>query len=106
MSSVSPPTETLEQQVQRLLRVWRAETAHLSSSTRLKNHPAYQELIALGRPALSCLLRDLAQTLDGHLAPALSAITGVHPVPAEARGRIKQVAEAWLRWAKDNGVQE
>jgi hypothetical protein len=104
MNPISPLTETLEQQVQRLLRQWREETAHLSSSTRRKDHPAYQEIIGLGKAALPALLRDLEQTLDGHLAPALGAITAAHPVPAEARGRIKQVAEAWLRWAKENGV--
>ena len=57
--------ETLEQQVTRLLKQWREETAPLSSSSQIVGHPAYQELIALGRPALPYLLRDLETTHDG-----------------------------------------
>jgi hypothetical protein len=97
--------ETLEQQVTRLLNQWRQETAPLSSSSKIIGHPAYQELIALGRPALPFLLRDLEATRDGRLSKALAAITGCHPVPPEDRGRIKQVAKAWLRWATENGQQ-
>jgi hypothetical protein len=62
-------------------------------------------LIALGLAALPFLFRDLEQTKDGHLAKALTAITGVQPVPIEERGRIRQIAETWLRWARENGYQ-
>jgi len=94
---------TLEQQFLRLLACWRDETAHFSSSTRSTNHPAYQQIIALGRPALPLLFRELEQSQDGHLSKALTAITGAHPVPAEDRGKIKKVAAAWLTWARENG---
>jgi len=96
--------EAIEKQVLRLLELWRAETAYLSDSTRRNSHPAYQEIIALGTVALPALFRDLEQTLDGHLAKALTTITAAHPVPAEDRGKIQLVAEAWLRWAREHGV--
>jgi hypothetical protein len=102
--TVSDASETLEQRITRLLARWREETAPLSSSTRRHAHPAYQEIIALGAEALPFLLRDLERTRDGHLSKALAAITGAHPVPAEARGRIAEVAEAWLRWAREQGL--
>jgi hypothetical protein len=95
--------ETLDQRVERLLATWRAETAHYSSSSRMTGHPAYQEIIALGRQALPSLFRDLEHTGDGHLAKALTAITGAQPVPAEDAGYGQRVAEAWLRWARENG---
>jgi hypothetical protein len=105
----SPPTtpaaESVEQRVARLLATWRAETAHLSSSTRITGHPAYQEIISIGEPALPSLLRDLEQTQDGHLSKALTAITGAHPVPAEDRGKVRAIAEAWLRWARESGLR-
>ena len=101
----TPAAETIEQRVVRLLGRWRAETAYQSSSTQISGHPAYQELIALGTAALPFLFRDLEQTGDGHLSKALTAITGAHPVPAEDRGKIRNVAEAWLRWARENGHQ-
>ncbi len=96
---------SVDVQVAHLLERWRAETAHLSSSTKRNAHPAYQAIIAIGTAALPCLLRDLERTLDGHLSKALGAITGAHPVPAESRGRVKEVAAAWLNWARENGVQ-
>ncbi len=95
--------ETLEQHVQRLLDSWRAETALLSSSSRIVEHPAYQQLIALGPAALPFLFRDLEQTQDGHLSKVLTAITGAHPIPSEERGQTRQIASTWLRWAHENG---
>jgi hypothetical protein len=97
--------ETVEQRVVRLLARWREETAYLSSSTAIIGHAAYQELIAIGRPALPFLFRDLEQTADGHLSNALTAITGAHPIPAEQRGQIRKIAETWLQWARENGYQ-
>lgn len=101
----TPAAETIEQRVTRLLAGWRDQTAYLSSSTQISGHPAYQELIALGPEALPFLFRDLEQTRDGHLANALAALTGAHPVPADDRGNTRKVADAWLRWAGENGFR-
>jgi hypothetical protein len=107
MASVptTPAAEAIELRVVRLLASWRAETAHLSSSTRLTEHPAYQELIALGPAALPFLFRDLEQTGDGHLSKALTTLTGAHPVPPEDRGQVRKVADAWLRLAQESGYR-
>src|SRR5438046_2199135 len=104
-TTTSPTPEAVREQVTRLLAQWRAEAAFFSSSTERNAHPAYQEIISLGQAALPHLLRDLEQTYDGHLSKALAAITGARPVPPEARGRIRQVAEVWLRGARDNGLR-
>jgi len=61
--------------------------------------------MALGPAALPFLFRDLEQSKDGHLSKALTALTGAHPVPAADRGKVAKVAEAWLRWARENGWQ-
>jgi hypothetical protein len=66
-------------------------------------HPAYHELIALGSAALPAVFRDLEKTKDGHLSKALVAITGSSPIPPEHRGRIEEIAEDWLNWARKNG---
>ncbi len=97
--------DNVEQCVARLLGRWPQETAYLSSGTQITGHEAYQEIIALGAPALPCLFRDLEQTGDGHLSKALAAITGAHPVKSDERGQVSKVAEAWLGWAKENGFQ-
>lgn len=95
--------QTLEERFQRLLTRWREDTYLSSSSTEDPAHPAYQEIIALGPAVLPLLFRELQRSLDGHLAQALAALTGAHPVAAEDRGRIQKVAEAWLRWGRENG---
>jgi hypothetical protein len=107
MTPVPAPTaaEPVEQRVRRLLGRWRAETAHWSSSSRITGHPAHQELIALGAPALPALFRDLEQSLDGHLSKALVAITGAHPVLPEEQGHMGLIAARWLQWAKEHGYR-
>src|SRR5580698_10421607 len=102
---VTPAAETLDQRVVRLLGTWREKTAFVSSSTLITGHPIYQESIDLGPSALPALFRDLEKTGDGHLSKALTTLTEAHPVPAEDRGKIRKVAEAWLRWARENGYQ-
>jgi hypothetical protein len=102
---VTPSVESVEQQVVRLLENWRTKTAYLSSSTRITGHPAYRELIALGPTALPFLFRDLERTGDGHLSKALAEMTGARPVPTEDRGNVRKVADAWLRWARENGIR-
>ncbi len=97
-------TESIEQKFQRLAAKWRTETGHFSSTSQMFNHPAYQEIIAMGQDVLPLLLRDLAKEPD-HWFAALRAITGAQPVPPEDRGRIDRMAEAWLRWAKEHGYR-
>jgi len=101
---IAQQAESVEQKFQRLAAVWRAETGHLSSITRMCNHPAYQEIIALGHDVVPSLLRDLEKEPE-HWFAALRAITGAQPVPPEDRGQIDMMAEAWLRWAKEHGYR-
>jgi len=96
--------ESIEQKFQRLAAVWRAETGHLSSTTKMVNHAAYQEIIGMGAAVVPSLLRDLQKEPE-HWFAALRAITGAQPVPPGERGRIDKMAEAWLRWAKEHGYR-
>ena len=99
------PVETLEQRFQRLLETWDRETRFQSSTARIIEHPAYQEIIALGAPAIPLLLRTLESTGNGHLGPALAAITGASPVLPEHRGKIGEIARDWVRWGRESGYQ-
>jgi hypothetical protein len=101
---LTEPTESIEEKFQRLAAVWQAETAHVSSSSDLVAHPAFQEIVGLGQPVVPLLLRELEKR-TGHWHRALRRITGVDPVPAAERGNIGKAAEAWLRWGKEQGYQ-
>jgi hypothetical protein len=91
-----PITERFEALVER----WRAETALLSSTTAMTNHPAYRSIIALGSDAIPLLLRELERE-GAHWFEALEAITGENPVPREHWGNIPSMRGDWLAWGRD-----
>jgi hypothetical protein len=102
----STPVEDVEAQREfdRLAAEWLRDTQFTSSITRMVKHAAYQQIIAMGERAIPPILRDLSQD-PKHWGPALHAITGARPVPAEDAGKLKAVANAWLQWARDNGYR-
>jgi len=81
---------------------WRAETLYLSSTTEIAMHPAYQRIIGLGPQVIPLILSELAKE-PGHWFWALVALTGADPVAPADRGRLPAMAEAWLRWGRENG---
>ncbi len=102
-TAVTNTTETLEQRFRRLDALWRKETAYQSSSTKIKSHPAFREVVAMGEVVVPLLLRDL-QSNASLWVWALPEITGEDPAPPEDRGNIARMTEAWLRWGKDKGL--
>ncbi len=101
---IAQPAESVEQRFRRLAAVWRRETAHLSSPTKMFAHPAYQEIIGLGRDAVPLLLRELELNPD-HWFGALRALTGASPVAEEDRGDVEKMAAGWQRWGRENGYR-
>jgi hypothetical protein len=95
---ISEPN-TIDEQFARLVAVWKEETLPLSSSVQMTAHPAYQAIIALGPPVIPLLLRELEQNPD-HWFAALRTLTGANPVQPEQQGRVNEMADAWLQWAK------
>jgi hypothetical protein len=100
----APPPETVEERFRRLEARWEDETAYLSSSTAIVEHPAFQEIIRLGPAVVPFMLRDLDQG-PRLWVWALPAITGADPVPVTDRGNIQRMRDAWLAWARANGYQ-
>jgi len=88
-----------------LSRQWRKETVHMSSASRMAKHPAYQEIIKMGRPAIPLLLGELRRKPD-HWFVALHAITRVNPVPKESEGKLEEMTTAWLCWGQKEGYIE
>ena len=94
----------IAREFQELAETWRKETGHTSSITEMAMHPAYQRIIGLGKAVVPYLLRELEQRPD-HWFWALNAITGVNPVKPENRGRVRRMAEDWLRWGREQRYQ-
>ena len=81
---------------------WDQETAALSSVSQMAMHPAYQEVIGMGRTAVPLILREL-QNKPRHWFWALRAITGEDPILPEERGKVRAMAAAWVQWGKEHG---
>lgn len=93
----------LDERFRQLTAEWQSETSDLSSPQAIAGHPAYLAIIALGRPALPLIFRELKNNSGGWWYPALRALTGANPVPESARGDRALNDAAWLRWAQENG---
>jgi len=81
---------------------WEKEVSGLSSTVQMSEHPAYQEIINMGTKIVPLLLLELKNNPLYWLS-ALSAITGENPIKPEQRGRVKQMASAWIEWGKNQG---
>jgi hypothetical protein len=96
--------ETLEGRFRRLESLWTAETGHLSSTTKIVNHPAFQEILTLGPKVIPLMLRDL-EARPRLWVWALPRITGVDPIPESDAGNIAKMSQTWLQWAKEKGYK-
>lgn len=81
---------------------WKAETGHISKTSKKCTHPAYQEIIGMGDGVVQFIMRDLALS-GGDWFWALTAITGQNPISDDDAGNIEKMKEAWIRWAKAKG---
>jgi hypothetical protein len=103
-SGVWATSLTLSQRFEALAAQWRRETRHLSLMSDIVLNTAYQQIISMGKPAIALILQDLKQQPD-HWFWALRSITGENPIQQEDRGRLPQMAEAWLEWGRQHGYQ-
>src|ERR1043166_8255258 len=104
-SSLTPADlAQLEATFQALVTRWKSERGPTSWVTEMVQHPAYQAIIGLGPAVVPLLLRELEREPDFWFA-ALRALTGANPVPADCRGKIAEMAAAWLRWGREQGYR-
>jgi hypothetical protein len=96
--------ESVEEAFSRLARTWAQETGALSNVRQIAMHSCYQAIIGLGKEAVPLMLSDL-QNHPRHWFWALHAITRANPVPAEARGNLLRMTEAWVTWGQKNGYR-
>ncbi|MBZ9885629.1 hypothetical protein LB535_25135 [Mesorhizobium sp. CA10] len=80
-----------------LVRTWRAETAYSSSSSEMFSHPAFREIVSMGRVVVPLIVQELRRQPD-LLVAALPQITGDDPVSEDDRGDIYAMAASWIEW--------
>jgi len=94
--------ETIHEKFVELASQWTQDVEGMSSTVEMAKHPAYQKIISMGQAVIPFLLEDLRQN-PLYWLPALRQITQENPVLPEQRGKIKQMAEAWLNWGRRKG---
>ncbi len=94
----------LDKRFAELASQWKRERGPHSSSARLAEHAAYQAIIALGPGVVPLLLGELEREPE-HWCRALAALTGADPVPPESRGKLREMADAWLGWGRAQGYE-
>lgn len=87
----------------RLVAEWKERSRYLSNTAQMAMLPAYQRIIGMGPAAIPLILEELRREPDQWFW-ALEAISGEDPVPPEARGKIRLMADAWIRWGEGRGV--
>lgn len=96
------PEPRLEDRFRELVCQWKEATEFTSSSTEMVMHPAYQQISGMGPAALPLLIVELRRDPD-HWFAALKSISGDDPVPAQDRGKVQRMTEAWLAWGEKRG---
>ena len=80
---------------------WLEDTELFSSVRDKAMHPAYQEIIGMGKIAIPMIMADLIMN-NNHWFWALRSITGKNPVSPANRGKIKEMAFEWMWWWLEN----
>ncbi len=92
----------LECKFEKLARQWLEETKYFSSISDIISHPAHMRIIGMGRQAIPCILRRLAQRTELWFW-ALSSIADEDPVTEDIRGNVQEMRRSWLDWGQENG---
>jgi hypothetical protein len=98
----SSSLEILKTKFENLSRQWKEDTQFASTMIDIAMHPAYQQIIGMGHSAVPFILQRLFHEPD-HWFWALKAITCEDPVPEKSRGKLDDMARAWLDWGKSKG---
>lgn len=90
------------------MRAWRAARNPLMSSSWANVEiPAYQQIIGMGKAAIPFILAELQSEVNtgepDDWFSALWAITQENPIPQQSRGKIYEMADAWIKWGKQMG---
>lgn len=102
LSDYQPPVRLAQRkrEFQRLVNVWREETADNSIVKRRMMHWAYQRIIGIGPEALPWILEELRREPDFWFW-ALESIS--HANHAEGCTTFDDAVNAWLRWGEHEG---
>lgn len=89
----------LEDYFNHLKYLWLEESKFSSNVYFLTKHPAYLNILKLGKDVIPLILEDLSE-FQNHWFYALRELTGENPIKPEHNGNIKEMAKDWIEWGK------
>ena len=92
----------LRDRFQRLTHEWKNQSRFLSNTAQMAMLWPYQRIIGMGIAAVPFILEELQRDPDQWFW-ALEAITEENPVPPEAGGTVRMMAQSWLVWGRQHG---
>ena len=98
-ASVASTMSALQAEFDLLAAKWQEETQYVSSPNTIAEHPAYQEIVGMGKHAIPMILQNLQET-QAQWFWALRSIAGESPVKPENHGDIDAMTADWLDWGK------
>ncbi|MCI0362090.1 MAG: hypothetical protein L0211_26715 [Planctomycetaceae bacterium] len=98
----SQSSTDIRDRFQRLAAEWKSQSRYLSNTAQMAMLRPYQRIIGMGLSVVPLILEELEREPDQWFW-ALESITEENPVPPEAAGNVRQMAQAWLEWGKRNG---
>ena len=102
LTPISDPSD-LRERFRRLTLEWKEQSRYLSNTAQMAMLKPYQRIIGMGWPVVPLLLEELRREPDQWFW-ALEAITDENPVPPEAAGKVRLMAQAWIEWGSPRGL--
>jgi hypothetical protein len=94
---------TVSERFHRLAAEWKAQSRFLSNSAQMAMLRPYQQIIGMGPAVVPLILDELRHEPDQWFW-ALESITEQNPVPPEAMGKVRLMAQAWVTWGEQRGM--
>jgi hypothetical protein len=85
-----------------VLRRWRSETAIYSDPDKITGHPSFSALVKNAVLVTPLIIEDL-RTKPSLLVWVLDDAFTDKPYPKSSTGNIREMANAWIAWAKNHG---
>jgi hypothetical protein len=98
-----PGRADIRERFRRLAAEWKERSRYLSNTAQMAMLKPYQRIIGMGWEAVPLILEELEREPD-HWFWALEAITEENPVPAEAAGKVRLMASAWVEWGRKHNL--
>ncbi len=94
---------TVSERFHRLATEWKEQSRFLSNSAQMAMLRPYQQIIGMGPAVVPLILDELRREPDQWFW-ALESITEQNPVPPEAMGKVRLMAQAWVTWGEQRGM--